>query len=383
MAIENRTREELPVTPALITWARIRAGMSIDEATKKFRHIQDWESGNSSPTYPQLEALAEILKVPIAVFFFSEPPDIPSISKTFRTLPDVEFEQIPSQIQLLLRKAKALQLNLIELTGGRALSDRLITRDLPFNAETDLVVAAEQVRDFLGISLSMQQAWGDDESALKEWRRVLLSSGVYVFKDAFRNTEYSGFCLYDDVVPIIYVNNSSAKTRQIFTLFHELAHLLYRTSGIDTLHDEYVDHLQNDARKIEVFCNRFAAEFLVPERVFIEELIGQRPTEATAERLAAQFHVSREVIFRRFLDRGLIDEAIYSKAAARWAKQMKGDKGGNYYWTKLSYLGRDYVALALSEYRRNRISESQFAEYLDTKPRNLAGIEGYFSRGAV
>ncbi|MGZ9081829.1 MAG: helix-turn-helix domain-containing protein [Rhodoplanes sp.] len=357
--------------------------MSIDEATKKFRHIQDWESGNSSPTYPQLEALAEILKVPIAVFFFPEPPDIPSISKTFRTLPDVEFEQIPSQIQLLLRKAKALQLNLIELTGGRALSDRLITRDLPFNAETDLVVAAEQVRDFLGISLSMQQAWGDDESALKEWRRVLLSSGVYVFKDAFRNTEYSGFCLYDDVVPIIYVNNSSAKTRQIFTLFHELAHLLYRTSGIDTLHDEYVDHLQNDARKIEVFCNRFAAEFLVPERVFIEELIGQRPTEATAERLAAQFHVSREVIFRRFLDRGLIDEAIYSKAAARWAKQMKGDKGGNYYWTKLSYLGRDYVALALSEYRRNRISESQLAEYLDTKPRNLAGIEGYFSRGAV
>lgn len=93
--------------------------------------------------------------------------------------------------------------------------------------------------------------------------------------------------------------------------------------------------------------------------------------------------MSREVIFRRFLDRGLIDEAIYSKAAARWAQQMKGDKGGNYYWTKLSYLGRDYVALALSEYRRNRISESQLAEYLDTKPRNLAGIEGYFSRGAV
>ncbi|MGZ9073773.1 MAG: helix-turn-helix domain-containing protein, partial [Rhodoplanes sp.] len=73
MAIENRTREELPITPALITSARIRAGMSIDEATKKFRHIQDWESGNSSPTYPQLEALAEILKVPIAVFFFPEP----------------------------------------------------------------------------------------------------------------------------------------------------------------------------------------------------------------------------------------------------------------------------------------------------------------------
>jgi len=117
--------------------------------------------------------------------------------------------------------------------------------------------------------------------------------------------------------------------------------------------------------------------------VFATELKGQKPTEATAEKLAARFHVSREFVYRRFLDQDLIDEATYTAAAARWANQMKGGAGGDYYWTKLSYLGRDYAGMALSEYRQNRINEYQLAEYLDTKPRNLPGLEEYFSRGAV
>lgn len=110
--------EELPVTPALITWARSRAGVSIADASQTFKKIQAWEAGLSAPTYPQLEQLADAFKVPVAVFFFPEPPSVPNISETFRTLPDTEFEQIPSKVRLLLRKAKAFQLNLMELTGG-------------------------------------------------------------------------------------------------------------------------------------------------------------------------------------------------------------------------------------------------------------------------
>src|SRR5882724_6575289 len=108
-------RDELPITPALVTWARKRAGLSIDEAAKVFKKIQEWEDGQASPTYPQLEKLADAFKVPIAVFFFPEPPEVPNIAQTFRTLADAEFEHIPSRVQLLLRKAKALQLNLVDL----------------------------------------------------------------------------------------------------------------------------------------------------------------------------------------------------------------------------------------------------------------------------
>src|SRR3546814_18114157 len=84
------------------------------------------------------------------------------------------------------------------------------------------------VRRYLGVSLEQQCAWRDDETALKEWRAALQRVGVFVFQDAFRTDDFSGFCLYDVEFPIIYVNNSSAKTRQIFKYFHEPAHHIGR-----------------------------------------------------------------------------------------------------------------------------------------------------------
>jgi Zn-dependent peptidase ImmA (M78 family) len=317
------------------------------------------------------------------VFLFPQPPDVPPIPETFRTLPEAEFEQIPRRIQQLLRKAKAFQLGLYELCQGRNPAERLITRDVQFNARMSVESMAARVRSYLGISLEQQAAWRDDEEALKQWREALYHAGIFVFKDAFREEGFSGFSLYDEVFPIIYVNNSSAKTRQIFTLFHELGHILFHTSGIDPLDDAYVEHLPARSQQIEVLCNRFAAQFLVPDRAFEAAFTGQSPSERTAEILAARFHVSREFIFRRFLDRGLITDGDYTRAARRWASQKQEGSGGNPYWSKLAYLGREYVALAFSQYHQNRIDEAQLGEFLDTKPRNIGTLEEYFVRGSA
>jgi Zn-dependent peptidase ImmA (M78 family) len=368
-------REEIPVNPDLIAWARKRAGLTLEEASKKFNRIAAWEAGDASPTYPQLERLADELKLPVAVFFFPEPPSLPPIRESFRTLPDAEFDQIPRQVGFLLRKGKALQLNLAELSQDRNPAPRLITRDL------SLRVAA-QVRDYLGVTLRDQYAWPDDETALKAWRKTLTDAGVFVFKDAFHVEGYSGFSLYDDVFPIIYVNNSSSKTRQIFTLFHELAHLLFHTSGIDTLEDRYIPALPDLPKRIEILCNRFAARFLVPETAFAETFAGHEPSVHTAELLAARFHVSREVIYRKFLDRGLIEQADYIRAVREWAEQRHPGGGGDFYWNKISYLGRDYIALAFNQYHQHRIDDVQLAEYLDTKPKNLSALEEYFSKSS-
>jgi len=377
--------EQIPINPALLIWARQRAGLSRDEAARKFKRIADWEAGASAPTYPQLEQLSDTLKVPIAVFFFPEPPDVPSINETFRTLPEAELERLPTRVRMLMRKAKAMQINLAELTHGRNPTDRLITRDLQFATDVDIVEMAATVRDYLGVSVEQQQDWRGDDAALKEWRAVLLNVGVFVFKEAFRADDFSGFCLYDDEFPIIYANNSSTKTRQIFTYFHELAHLIFHTSGIDKVRDGYVERLAGDGRQIEVICNSLASHVLMPEDAFQRAMAGRQATEATAEALAAQFHISREVIFRRLLDQGRIAQNQYNRAVERWnvQRQVERTPGGNPYWTKLAYLGREYVALALSQYHQNRIDEGQLADFLDTKPRHIGALEEYFSRGAA
>lgn len=375
-------RNQMPVKPALITWARERAGFSLDEAAARFSKIAVWEAGEASPTYPQLEQMAKTFKLPIAVFFFPEPPDLPPIGESFRTLPEAEFEQIPWRVRLLLRKAKALQLNLAELCQGRNPARRLITRDLQFRVNVDVARMARRVREYIGISLDDQAAWPSVEDAFKAWRQALIEVGIFVFKDAFREADYSGFCMFDDEFPIIYVNNSVAYTRQCFTLFHELAHLIFHTSGIDTLGDEYIPALPDHARRIEILCNRFAAEFLVPEAAFAAAIAGQEATEETADNIAARFHVSREFIYRKFLGCGLIDQDTYTEAAARWADQRRpSGTGGDLYWTKISYLGRDYIRLALSQYYQNRIDQVQLADYLDSKARYVGTLEEYFARG--
>jgi Zn-dependent peptidase ImmA (M78 family) len=373
--------EGIAVNGDVITWARERAGLSPEEAAQKYPKIEAWEAGTASPSYPQLESMADEFRIPVAVFFFPERPSVPRIEKTFRTLPDAEFARLPRRVQFLLRKAKAFQVGLYELTQGRNPAERVIARDVEFTVRMSADAMAARVRDYLGVSLHQQTAWRDADEALKEWRQALYRAGIFVFKDAFREESFSGFSLYDDVFPIIYVNNSAAKTRQIFTLFHELAHLLFRTSGIDPLDDHYVERLPDRPRHIEVLCNRFAAEFLLPERAFEEAFAGQRPTEQTAETLAGRFHVSRELIFRKFLDRNLITREDYGRAARRWGAQKQEGSGGNPYWSKLAYLGRDYVALAFNQYHQNHIDETQLGEYLDMKPKNVGTLEEYFVRG--
>lgn len=376
-------KEGIPINKELIVWARTRAGLSLSDAAEKFVHIEEWEAGTALPSYPQLEKLSDEFKVPVAVFFFPEPPKTPPIRESFRTLPDAEFEHMPRRVGFLLRKAKALQLNLAELTAGRNPAPRLITRDLSFPENVPLDEMALRVREYLGLSLHDQFSWPDDDTALKNWRKALQDVGIYVFKDAFKAEGYSGFSLYDDIFPIIYVNNSATKTRQMFTLFHELAHLVFHTSGIDTVEDSYIPSLPVRQKRIEVLCNSFAAQFLVPDDAFKQAIKGLDHSERTAERLAQQFRVSREVIYRKFLDRDWINQTDYSEAVQRWTSQRQASgPGGDHYWTKIAYLGRDYIALALSQYYQNRIDENQLAEYLDTKPKNISALEDYFSRGA-
>ena len=346
--------DPIPVNPELIRWARVRAGFSLEDAREKFKKIEMWESGDALPSYPQLEGMADKFKIPVAVFFFPAPPDVPSISESFRTLPEQEFEKLPPRMWLLLRKAKAYQLNLMDLTGGTNPAPRHVTRDLSFDANVSIPTMARRVREYLDVSIEDQSGWANNDIAAENWREILRNVGVSVFKDAFRVSEYSGFCLYDEEFPLIYVNNSTAKTRQMFTLFHELAHLIFQTSGIDMLNDDFIANLPENEQKIETICNRFAAEFLLPEEVFEEAFAGRSASVGTAEELAAQFHVSREFVYRRFLDRNLITEAAYRKAAQRWAAQRTGGSGGDFYNNKIIYLGRDYINLAFSQYYQNR-----------------------------
>lgn len=380
-------REQIPITPEVLRWARQRAHYSVEEIRLKFPKIEDWEAGKEFPTYPQLENISKKFKVPVAVFFFPEPPNIPPIRESFRTLPDVDFDQLPREIHFLLRKAKVLQINLSELNDNHNPATRFILNDLRFQVDINIPAMAQSVRNYLKITLGTQINWKNNDIAFDNWRSVLQGHGITVFKDAFKNDSYSGFCLYDEAFPIIYINNS-AKTRQIFTLFHELAHLLFQTSGVDLVDDNLERYPIHDER-IEAICNQFAAEFLLPDARLKKEFANRKPTEETAEHFANRYHISREMVFRRFLNWNLISVEEYLAASRKWANQYlksrkrDGENIANPYWTKIAYLGTNYVRLAFSKFHQNHITEEELSDYLDTKVKNLTKLEDHYLQKMV
>jgi len=384
------TSQVQPINPVLLRWARETAGFSYKDVVKKFGRksveietIKSWESGDIEPTYVQLERLAyEIYKRPIAIFFFPKPPDEPSPKQSFRTLPDAEIARFAPRIHFLIRLGRAMQLNLSELYENANPASNPILKSLSFGPKDTIERMVKSVRNHIGIRLEQQQSWKDTDVAFRNWRVALENVGISIFKESFRVADFSGFCLYDKDFPIIYVNNSKPSSRQIFTLFHELAHLLFRTGGVDTRIDNYMQFLKGNSKQIEVNCNRFAAAFLVPESDFEIQIKGIKIGETSIQGLADRYKVSREVILRLFLERKFISKEFYERAAKKWRNQIvvKTGKGGDYYRTMSVYLGKKYLELAFSRYHQGRITSEQLADYLGVKPTSVAGLEAVLFR---
>ena len=136
-----------------------------------------------------------------------------------------------------------------------------------------------------------------------------------------------------------------------------------------------------NARRIELLCNRFAAEFLLPEAELSAAITGQPINLETATSIARAFCVSREVVYRKFLDRGLITNTEYRSAVAVWKSQRRSESsgGGDYYNTQMAYLGANYIRLAFNRYYQNRIDDVRLAEFLNITPRNLSTFEARFA----
>lgn len=376
---------------AVLQWARESQGLSIDDVAQRMKRasaeIAAWEAGETSPTYVQLETLAyKIYKRPLALFFLPQPPPEPDPETEFRTLPDFDLEDLSSDTRYQIRLAHSLQLSLQELNENRNPAERMIFRDIALAVGRDIREQAHRIRGYLGISLETQTTWRSSETALKAWRNAIEDAGIFVFKHAFKEKGISGFSLLDDEFPIIYLNNSTSKTRQVFSLFHELAHLLFHVNGISKFDTTYITHLPLPERRIEQFCNELAAELLMPSADFDAQLRDvARIDERAVERLAARYSVSREVVFRRLRDKGVVTQAQYEEKAAEWAAQaeQREGSGGNYYATQAAYLGEGYLKLVFGRHYQGQLSLEQVADYLGVRTKSVAGLEEFALRGAV
>jgi len=379
----------IKIKPSILIWARESLGLTVAEVAAKFDKdrdvVQQWENGKTSPTLAQLEKLAySIYKRPLAVFFLPEPPKESTPKEDFRTLPQQEIRNLSPELRLIIRKAKHHQLVLKQINDGKNSATKPIHSEFQFKLTNNPIKSADKVRGYLGINKRLHQEFKNSEEAFKYYRNIIELNGVFVFQ--YPLTGARGFSLMDKEFPVIVLNSGDTFNGKLFTLFHELCHILFNTGGV--FRDINTEQLKQRPDKIEVFCNQFASEVLLPGDELLREPAilenkGKEWSDAALESVANIYKVSKEVILRKLLDLGKTTKAFYLNARNRWNKKyndeqdmkIKQEGGPAYHVANLSHLGKNFVTQVLNNYHSGKLSETQVADFLNIKLNRIKEYE--------
>lgn len=379
------------VEPALLSWARASAGLTVEEAAKRLgqppERLAAWEAGEQQLSVAQLRDAARVYKRPLAVFFLPAPPRDFQPLRDFRRLPDAELGRLSPELQDTIRRAYTQREAALEL---RELADEP-TRPTPTlqRASKDPDAFATAARDLLGVGLATQLDWADPGRALGGWMAALEDLDVMVLQAQSIDTdEMRGFSISEETLPVIVLNGADPPRARLFTLLHEFAHVLLRASGVCDLHEARGRTPTDD---LEVFCNRVAAAILLPADVFrADPRVAAVPPdgnwpEPTLRALSDRYGVSREVVVRRLYSVGLTTWGFMRAKVAEYRagyeehraqEKAKTKKGGpGWHRMRVRDFGRPYIRLALDAYYRDDINAAELAGYLEVKLNKLAALE--------
>jgi Zn-dependent peptidase ImmA (M78 family) len=337
------------VKPAMLRWARERAGLEPDALAHRFPKLADWEREEARPTLKQLEDFAKATHAPLGYLFLSEPP--------VERVPIPDFRTVENR---LIGHPSPDLLETIYLCQQRQEWYRDYVRSLreeplPFigsvTPENDIVQTAAKIRHALGFEIEERRQCPTWTEALRRFIEQADRLGVLVMVNGVVGSnnhrklspdEFRGFAISDDLAPLVFTNGADTKSAQMFTLAHELAHLWLGQSALSDMEPSSAP-----THRVENWCNRVAAELLVPLAVFREQLRPDEDLGATLNRLAKHFKVSTLVVLRRIHDAGgLSREAFwqaYREELNRLREIQRAGSGGDFYLTLGVRVGKRFA----------------------------------------
>ena len=252
------------------------------------------------------------------------------------------------------------------------------------------VAIAERMRSTIGLNVEWAAAHSTWTDALGALRQAMENEGVLVVLNGVvgNNTsrkldpgEFRGFVLVDDYAPLVFVNNADAKSAQMFTLAHELAHVFLGSSAAFDLRG-----MQPADDPTEQACNRAAAEFLVPSDLLRDAWHVTRSDDTAFQAIARRFKVSEIVAARRALDLKLItrDEFrdFYSEnQSSRNLGPSRGSGGGNFYANQNFRVGRPFAAAVVQATREGNLLYSEAYRLTGLYGKTFEEYAAYIEKG--
>ncbi len=364
----------VPVTPEMLRWACERSGRGMADLAARVPQLPAWVRGEKKPTLKQLEKLAAATRTPFGYLFLREPPeerlpvpDFRTVWGASRTRPSPD---LLDTLYAMQRRQDWLRECLLE-------SD---VEPLPFAGSARLTDDPASVGHEMRRVLGLDDGWAAGVStwrdAVRELRRTIEQAGVMaVINGVVGNStsrklsveEFRGFALADAYAPLIFVNGADAKSAQMFTLAHELAHIWLGTEGVSGFAS-----LFPGGSEVEDWCNAAAAELLVPSEELAPRWHEVRRGPRPFETLARAFKVSPVVAARRALDLDLVDGDVFRNFYRRYVKRDRAtgasSTGGDFYNNQNTRVGELFASHVLRAAMEGRIG---FKEAYD-----LTGLRG-------
>ena len=342
------------VNPEMLRWARERSGIDEEHLAHRFPKLNAWENREVLPTLNQLEDFAKATHAPIGYLFLDQPPVERVPIPDFRTMENQRIDRPSPDLLETIYLCQQRQEWYHDFS--RSARDEPLAFVGTATTQSNVVATASAIRQALHFDLLERQQCPTWTDALRRFLEQVDRLGVLVMVNGvvgsnnYRKldpTEFRGFALSDELAPLIFVNGSDTKSGQMFTLAHELAHLWLGQSALSD-----VEPVSAPLNNVEDWCNRVAAELLVPLDAFRQAYRAGEELQGALSRLARQFKVSTLVILRRIHDAdGLTRDQMwqaYAQELARLRELQSKKGGGDFYLTLGARVGKRFARAVVS-----------------------------------
>jgi len=349
---------EIRTYPDVLRALRETSGFTIDEVAKKLKttaeKIKETEKGVASFTLTQIKKLADIYHRPLAAFFTDTLPKMPVIAD-YRVNRE---KRLTPQVYIAERRAYYLANKLADLTDARS--------QLPsFSESLRPDEMAREFRKYLKMELLKSVK---SEDLLANYKQVLEEKVlVSIIELPIKAIDVRGFSVLS-YISVIVLNEEDRPSVKLFSLFHEVYHLIKRTSGICSI------EMENNGEDIESTCNLFSAEFLVPLHDLKEECKRFKELdEEIVSELSKVYGVSKQVIMLRLLSLGYITPGKYNQFKQEGVGKLKEKMFGRRNWDKVfqNRAGNLVIRETTNAYRSGKISYSEVIDILNMKTKYI------------
>jgi len=344
------------LSPKVLQWARLRAGLSGAVLAGKLGvsegEVEGWERSGLIEQH-LVGKLASATKTPFGYLFLDTPPadklPVSDFRKVAAVTPSAPSRGLLSVIYQCQRRQQWYREYLV--SNG--------AQNLPFVGKFTTSAHVDTVATDISKTVKLGPDFNRNATGWEDVMRIAIENiedaGILVNRVGFAENythnklsvkEFRGFALCDPLAPLIFVNGADAPPAQMFTLAHEVVHIWLGESGVSNLEQTY-----SGTYKTEVFCNQVAAQILVPIQDLESDWNNSAIPKNEIARLAIKYRVSKIVMARRAKDTGRINNSDYNSFYQTEVTAAKAT-GGNYYITK-PYEASRRLSVALIRDARN------------------------------